>query len=122
MITLPWPPSCLSPNSRTDRRASSTSRIKYRGDATLLARPHRADYHPHLVITFHPPNNRRRDLDNMLANIKSGLDGIAAGLGVDDADWSLTIRKGEPIKGGAVVVRFDPGAHVVAIPFQGAIS
>ena len=51
-----------------------------------------------LDITFHPPDNRRRDLDNMLASIKSGLDGISDALGVDDSTWTLTIRRGETCK------------------------
>ncbi len=122
MIVLPWPPSCLSPNSRTDRRKSAAPRAKYRDDAMLVSRSHRADYHPNLIITFHAPDKRRRDLDNMLASIKSGLDGVAKGIGVDDADWSLTIRKGSPTPGGAVTIRFDPGAPVAAIPFRGAIE
>ena len=40
----------------------------------------------------------------MLASIKSGLDGISQAIGVDDSKWSLTITKGDPIKGGQVVV------------------
>ena len=122
MITLPWPPSCLSPNSRTDRRASAKSRAKYRNDAMILARVAKADYHPNLVIEFRPPDRRKRDLDNMLASIKAGLDGIAQGVGVDDSEWALTIRKGEPVVGGAVLISFDPGAHVAAVPFKGVIG
>ncbi|MDZ7904935.1 MAG: hypothetical protein U5N55_03555 [Cypionkella sp.] len=61
-------------------------------------------------------------MDNMLASIKSGLDGVAEGVGANDADWSLTIRKGEPTPGGAVVIRFDPGEYTVVIPYKGKIS
>ncbi len=60
-----------------------------------------------VAITFQPPNKIARDLDNMLASIKSGLDGIAAAIGVDDSKWTITIQKGQPVKGGAVVVEIS---------------
>lgn len=53
----------------------------------------------HLTITFAPPDRQRRDLDNMLASIKAGLDGLSQVLEVDDSRWSLTIRKAETIGG-----------------------
>lgn len=83
---------------------------------------YKGEYHAHLEITFHPPNKIKRDLDNMLASIKSGLDGIADGFKCDDSEWSPTIRRGTPTPGGAVVVRPIPGAHAIAIPFRGQVS
>ena len=65
---------------------------------------HMAEKGLHLRITFHPPDNRRRDLDGMLSAIKSGLDGLSDALGVDDSKWALTIRKGEKRQGGDVMV------------------
>ena len=65
----------------------------------------------HLAITFHPPDKRKRDLDNMLASIKSGLDGIADAIEVDDFHWVLTIKRAEPVKGGAInikVTQYEP--------------
>jgi crossover junction endodeoxyribonuclease RusA len=59
---------------------------------------------PNVKVTFHPPDNRRRDTDNMLASCKASLDGLALAMGVDDADWNLTIARADPVKGGAVVV------------------
>ena len=43
-------------------------------------------------------------MDNMLASIKSGLDGVADAMGVDDKHWSITLRRGEPIANGAVMI------------------
>jgi crossover junction endodeoxyribonuclease RusA len=56
----------------------------------------------HLTITFHPPDKRKRDIDNMLASIKSGLDGIADAIEVDDYNWVITIQRAEPVSGGAI--------------------
>jgi crossover junction endodeoxyribonuclease RusA len=42
-------------------------------------------------ITFFPPDRRRRDMDNMLAAIKSGIDSVAAHIGVDDSKWTMTL-------------------------------
>lgn len=56
----------------------------------------------HLAIEFCPPDNRRRDLDNMLASCKACLDGLSDALGVDDSQWTLTLLRGPKAKGGAV--------------------
>lgn len=58
----------------------------------------------HIDIEFCPPDNRARDLDNMLAASKALLDGVADATGIDDSLWSLSIRRGEKRKGGAVIV------------------
>lgn len=59
-----------------------------------------------LEITFHPPDKRRRDRDNNLASIKSAIDGIALALEIDDSNFDYgAVKKGEPIKGGKIVVR-----------------
>lgn len=63
---------------------------------------------PVLVITFYPPDNRKRDLDGMLSSFKQGIDAIADEIGIDDSHFSLVITKGEPIKGGAVEVEIQP--------------
>jgi len=61
----------------------------------------------HLTITFYAPKkNQRYDLDNALASIKAGLDGISAIVGVDDGQWSLTIKKGGQV-GGMVKVLIE---------------
>lgn len=62
-----------------------------------------------LVVTFYPPDNRRRDTDNMLASIKVGLDGIAAASGVDDRGWTFDLRRGHVVRGGLVTVEVDRG-------------
>ena len=107
-IVLPWPARCMWPNSRVDRRSASGTRKKYREDGAKAAWAAGFRKLPwkraHLRITFHPPCGRRRDLDNLLAAIKSGLDGISDAIGIDDSRWSMTIQRGNIVKGGAVHV------------------
>ena len=61
----------------------------------------------HLKITFVPPNRRASDLDNMLASLKSGLDGLCDVLGVDDSKWSIEISKADDRIGGFVEIEVN---------------
>lgn len=125
-VTLPWPDKRLHPNTRTDRRHTTAVRKEYRNTCWRMCK-YMANLDPaltHLDITFHPPDARRRDLDNMLGAIKYGLDGMAMALGVDDYDWSLTIRRGEKDaeKQGKVVIRLLSQSDVAHIPYMGTID
>jgi hypothetical protein len=56
-------------------------------------------------ITFHPPDNRKRNYDGMIGAFKSGQDGVADQLGIPDERWALPeYRIGDTVKGGAVIV------------------
>lgn len=103
-VTLPWPPKQLAANSRKDRRYTGQFRRDYKHTCWTLGKESKFRS-THLDITFHPPCGRRRDLDNMLSGIKYGLDGLALAMGIDDSDWTMTIRKGPPSRPhGAVVI------------------
>ena len=107
-ITLPWPGSGLSPNARQHYMALARARKKYRHDCWVAAisqgaRRVAAD-RLQVAIRFAPPTRRHYDLDNLLSRLKSGLDGLADVLGVDDSRWSLRIEMVEPVKGGSVSV------------------
>lgn len=104
MLTLPWPPAGLSPNARTHWAKLAKLKRQYREacawTATLQGATALADGSKlHLTLTFVPPSRREYDLDNALAGMKAGLDGLADVLRVDDRHWSLTICKGEGIGG-----------------------
>lgn len=111
-FTLPWPPANLSPNARQHHMALAKAKKEYRhacawqvksqGGAKIDAQ------RLHVTLTFVPPNRRARDLDNCLASIKAGLDGLADVLGVDDSKWSLTLHKTDTI-GGFVRVEVAHG-------------
>lgn len=109
-IDLPWPPSKLSRNqSQGDYRGKAKVASKYRNDCLLLARGqcfgwNGADTPIMVDMCFHAPDNRRRDLDNLLAMTKQGIDAIAECIGVDDYNFEYTLRRGEVVKGGLVRV------------------
>ncbi len=106
MIELPWPPNQLSPNNRAKHLHLTGVRNAYKSACFYAAKAagDKISGNALLCITFHPPDNRKRDLDNMLSAIKYGLDGVALASGVDDYGWSLSIRRGEKIKGGLVKI------------------
>lgn len=114
-VELPWPSPKLSPNARTHWGVKSRAAQKARQDAKIMACSAKAwrirglGYGENISasITFHPPDRRARDLDNMLSSLKSSLDGIADVVGVDDSNWSISMRKAEPVKGGKVIVELE---------------
>lgn len=104
---FPWPPRELSPNCNVSWKAKIIPRKEYkelwRSQSFMLGV--RPAAFVSLNITFFPPNNKSRDLDNLLASIKLGLDGLAQGLNIDDKLFRpITIDIGEPVKGGNIVV------------------
>ncbi len=100
---LPWPPKELNPNARMHHMALAKAKKAYKEACMLQAKSQKLGKVDsdalHLTITFHQPDRRLRDLDNMLASIKRGLDGLRDVLGVDDSRWGLTIRKADTIGG-----------------------
>ena len=91
-IILPWPDSQLMPNRKNGRHWTSTQDAKTRAkqdgyfatmSAFMASHPQITD-RVHTRVTFVAPDNRARDLDNLLASIKPHLDGIAKALGIDD--------------------------------------
>ena len=91
--TLPWPPKMLSPNVRKHWRAHAAAKKAYRTACGWRAAQQGAKPMPPgkiaVSLRFVPPDRRRRDLDNLIAAMKSGLDGLADALGVDDHCFTL---------------------------------
>lgn len=111
-ITLPWPPAELSPNARKHWRAVAPIRARYRQDcqwATLAANVGRISGRHHMALTFHPANRRHRDRDNLMAQMKSGIDGMADALGINDREFDpITVSLGEPSKRPHVRITLTP--------------
>jgi crossover junction endodeoxyribonuclease RusA len=104
-LELPWPPSALTPNAKRRKhwRVYQPIANAYKLQCIMLV-PATIPDGTHLDITFMPPDRRRRDLDGMLGAFKHGIDAIASVLCIDDYEFSLSLRRGEPIKGGKVMV------------------
>lgn len=111
-IELPWPPAKLSPNgSHGSHWAWATAGRKYHRDCAILLKSQnvpRLFVDPPLMLElfYCPPAKRLCDLDNLLARTKHGIDALAEALGVDDQIFEYTLRRGEPVKSGKVLVRF----------------
>ena len=98
-INLPWPFKELSPNARVHWSKRSKAAKAYRNTCFLQVRAMQIrkslevgkylDLYPgqerlHLWIDFYPPDRRHRDDDNLIAAFKSGRDGIADALDIND--------------------------------------
>lgn len=112
-VELPWPSSKLRPNASSPGawRIKQSAAKAYRADCDIVCRAaglrKTGIDRAHLTLRFCPPDRRRRDLDNMLASFKQGIDAIASSIGVDDYHFGFTIVRGEPVKGGVVRVTIE---------------
>lgn len=135
MIRLPWPHKFLSPNSREHWATVSREKRRARQAAFWIAseamgRDWTAPDRPHVHLVFCPPDNKARDLDNLLASMKAALDGVSEAIGVDDRKWAITITKGDVVRLGAVLVAITDDAvamgyrqlHEQIIPCRGCIE
>ena len=106
-LDLPFPPSILNPNARPHWSPKATAKKKYRRDCYYLAKQVKPDFKEdkiYLEITFHPPDKRKRDKDNMIGAFKAGQDGIADAWNVDDCRFSTSYNIGDVVKYGKVCV------------------
>lgn len=96
-VTLPFPPKELNPNSRLHFMKVARFKKQYRNacwalakqagfNSTSLAGCEKAQVH----LLFYPPDRRHRDEDNMLAAMKSGLDGLAQALHFNDKGFKVS--------------------------------
>lgn len=102
-VSLSWPVKELSPNARVHWAQKARAAKSHRAEARTMTPPvPRWEWPVSVEIKAHPPDRRRRDMDNVLASLKPALDGVAEGLGVDDSRFRLVFKWGEPVKGGRV--------------------
>lgn len=116
MIALPWPPPYLSPNARKHWAEKHRAFKNYKAQCmwAMLAHTKALKGKAVFTITFCPPDNHRRDRDNMIASFKAGQDAIAAVTGVDDRHFVVTYRVGEPRQHGAVLIDITDQAEAAA--------
>lgn len=117
-VTLPWPPKGLSPNDRLHHHALATLKKSYREACgwqckaqglKAMTGTEKALVH----VVFFPPRKGRRDLDNCLSSIKSGLDGVVDVLGLDDSKWHISMEMA-PVVGGMVRLSIRPWDERIA--------
>lgn len=114
ILRMSWPHKNLSPNARVHRMVVAKEKRAARNEAFWVAA---ADMQSNFIgargvvvtLTFCPPDKRRRDLDNMLSSCKAMLDGLSDAIGVDDSEWSIHLKRGASVKGGAVHVEVTAG-------------
>ena len=98
-ITISWPAQGASMNSRKHWSKQRKVKQAIKQEAAIACRhlPQQLKADSVAVaITFYPPDNRRRDADNLLSSIKPALDAISERIGIDDSKfWPMTLDKGE---------------------------
>jgi crossover junction endodeoxyribonuclease RusA len=116
IIKLPYPPSALNPNKRLHWAVKRKHTQAYRQKCMLMVWNqigcqqlrefvigYIGDFK--VSITFHKPDNRKRDDDNIIASFKAGRDGVADALSVDDNRFEVSYKVSkENVKGGLVVI------------------
>ena len=114
-LVLGWPPSELSPNKRLHWAKVANFKAKYREacwaltlEQTQIYKTMVPDGNLHLVLEFVPPDRRSYDRDNLVARMKSGLDGVADALKINDKQFTtLTARVDAGQIGGFVRVQIS---------------
>ena len=109
-IELPWPDKHLWPNKKASTHwkklgpiaKSAKTLAFYETKAAKISRLNWS--HVDALFVFHPPTLRKYDDDGALGACKHYRDGIADAIGIDDALWRCTPRKGEKRAGGCVLV------------------
>lgn len=125
LIRLSWPAPALSKNAGSPwGRGTQIARTKaiaaQRKEAWALALAQSVKAvgpNPRIIITAHPPDNRRRDVQNLPAMLSGALDGIADAHGQDDLHHRVSYPEtwGEPVKGGRVLIEIrerDTWQHI----------
>lgn len=116
-IKLPWPPTQLSPNSRLHWTNVARAKKIYRHACWVSTLeqikgsfPHKEGSNIRLELEFFKPTRRDMDRDNLLARMKSGIDGMSDALKVNDRVFQpISISVSDEI-GGYVRVRiFNTG-------------
>lgn len=122
VVLLAWPKRILWPNGRAHWGQKHREVSRYRDDARLLTlvelggRAWPASAGVRVALEFRPPvatragrrNTATPDIDNAVAAVKSGLDGIADALGVNDRTFQLERPQlGDRVVLGEVSVRLE---------------
>lgn len=115
-IELPWPPRGLSPNARLQRYQKAelfkaTKLLAYAKAKKQLGRRKvklTAGSRMNLKLICTPPILRYHDEDNLLANCKATLDGLALAFGINDHLFHFREQEwNKPKKPGSLTIVCD---------------
>jgi len=113
-IVLGWPPSDLSPNARLHWAKLARAKKHYRQACLSVTKEQLKKYPNHnelperlvLEMTFIPPDRRSYDRDNLVARMKSGIDGLSDALRINDKRFNTVISTmDQDYLGGFVKIR-----------------
>lgn len=122
LVRLSWPAKPLWQNSRPHwaqkARATSAQRLEAKVLAKMQHIERIGDGQPVLRFEFHPPDNRRRDVQNAPEAVKAAIDGIADALGRDDHKFRCQFPEewSEPVKGGCVLIEISTVGKAATSP------
>tara|TARA_B000000609_G_scaffold146158_1_gene128072 strand:+ start:247 stop:678 length:432 start_codon:yes stop_codon:yes gene_type:complete len=114
-VVLGWPPTDLSPNARKHWAVVAKAKKQYRKDCYSVSKEQLKKYKKEteniperlvLEMTFIPPDKRSYDRDNLVARMKSGIDGLADALKINDKRFNTVISTmDQDYLGGFVRIR-----------------
>ena len=114
-VVLGWPPTDLSPNARKHWAQVARAKKQYRKDCYSVSKEQLKKYKKEteniperlvLEMTFIPPDRRSYDRDNLVARMKSGIDGLADALKINDKRFNTVISTmDQDYLGGFVRIR-----------------
>ena len=97
-LVLGWPPSNLSPNARLHWAKLGRAKKQYRNACFSVSKEQLKKFNTEnipeklvLEMTFIPPDRRSYDRDNLVARMKSGIDGLADALKINDKRFNTVI-------------------------------
>lgn len=119
-IILPWPPKALNPNNKGHWAKIARAKAVYRYTCKMISKEaiqgKGFDLQPlhdlvasgqklHVYLHYCPPNHRPRDDDNINTAFKSGRDGLADALNIDDRHFEThpRLKRDEIVKPGGEV-------------------
>ena len=107
IITFPWPPKELNPNVKSHWAVKNRIVQKFKSECYLLCREVNFKHGSHkFAITFAPPMNRKRDVDNVIASCKTLVDALALASKLDDSKFQIKwpLEFAPVCTGGAIIV------------------
>lgn len=107
-LQLPYPDPILSPNSpKRHWRAKQPAKEAALHHAYYASCESKGIFKNtktlQMKLTIYPPDRMRRDLDNVFSAMKSAIDGMSKGIGIDDSQIrQVTLKWGDVVKDGLV--------------------